>query len=97
MKQFEISASEVMSFLKEEDFSASVVSLHRLCYQDMSEYLAANMLEYSPDIGYHWAEIHHKSWSYRKYTGYMHCIDQLNDVYETGRISRNHLSPRASA
>lgn len=85
MEQFETSVSTVMSFLKEENFSASVISLHRLCYQDISEYLSNNMLEYSPDIGYLWIEIHHNCWVYRKYTGYKHCIDQLNDVFLTGK------------
>lgn len=97
MEQFETSVSTVMSFLKEENFSASVICQHRLCYQAVSEYLSSNMLEYSPDIGYLWIEIHNNCWGYRKYTGYKHCIDQLNDVFLTGKISLDHLSPRCSA
>lgn len=58
MKQFETSINTVMSFLKEEKFSPSVVSLHRLCYQAIATYLSNNMLEYSPDIGYQWIEMH---------------------------------------
>ena len=97
MKQFETSVNTVMSFLKEEHFSASVISLHRLCYQAIGEYLSCNMLQYAPNIGYQWIEMHHGCWSYRKYTGYKHCIDQLNDIVLTGKVSINHLAPRYSA
>ena len=97
MEQFETSVSTVMSFLKEENFSASVISLHRICYQAIATYLSSNMLEYSPDIGYQWIEMHHSCWDYRKYTGFKHCIDQLNDVFLTGKVSLEHLSPRCSA
>ena len=97
MEQFETCVSTMMSFLKEENFSASVISLHRLCYQAIATYLASNMLEYSPDIGYQWIEMHHSCWDYRKYTGFKHCIDQLNDVFLTGKVSLEHLSPRCSA
>ena len=97
MEQFETCVSTMMSFLKEENFSASVISLHRLCYQAIATYLSSNMLEYSPDIGYQWIEMHHSCWDYRKYTGFKHCIDQLNDVFLTGKVSLEHLSPRCSA
>lgn len=97
MKQFETSINTVMFFLKEEKFSPSVVSLHRLCYQAIATYLSNNMLEYSPDIGYQWIEMHHDCWDYRKYTGFKHCIDQLNDVFLNGKVSLEHLSPRCSA
>lgn len=36
MEQFETSVSTVMYFLKEENFSASVISQHRLCYQSIA-------------------------------------------------------------
>lgn len=65
MEQFETCVSTMMSFLKEENFSASVISLHRLCYQAIATYLSSNMLEYSPDIGYQWIEMHHDCWNYR--------------------------------
>ena len=94
MEQFETSVSTVMSFLNEENFSASVISLHRLCYRAIATYLSSNMLEYSPDIGYQWIAMYHGCWNYRKYTGFKHCIDQLNDVFLNGKISLDHLSPR---
>lgn len=87
MEQFETSVGIVMAFLKEEQFSASVISQHRLCYQEISEYLSNTNLKYVPDIGYQWIESHYDCWNYRKYTGYRHCIDQLNDVFITGEIS----------
>ena len=97
LEQFETSVSTVMSFLKEENFSASVISQHRLCYQSIAMYLASDILEYSPDIGYQWIEMHHDCWNYRKYTGYRHCIVKLNDVFLNGKISPVHLSSRCSA
>lgn len=97
MEQFETSVCTVMSFLKDEAFSASVISQHKLCYENLQEYLIATGLKYSQDIGYQWVELNHDEWNYRKYTSYKHCIDQLNDVLLTGEISLKHLSPRVSA
>lgn len=97
MEQFETCVCTVMTFLKDEKFSASVISLHKLCFQGIQEYLLTNKLEYTPDISYQWVEANHDSWNYRKYTGYRHCIDQLNDVFANGKISLDHLSPRSSA
>ena len=97
MEQFETSVCTVMTFLKEKNYSASVISQHKLCYQGIREYLISNGLEYSKDIGYQWIETNHNNWGYRKHTGYRHCIDQLNDVFVSGHISLDHLSPRSSA
>lgn len=97
MEQFETCVCTIMTFLKEKNYSASVISQHKLCYQDIREYLISNKLEYSKNVGYQWIENSRDNWGYRKHTGYRHCIDQLNDVFVSGHISLDHLSPRSSA
>jgi len=97
MKQLEKSISKVMSILKDEQYSPSVISLHRLCYQEITEYILVNKLSYLPDVGCKWIETHRDSWSYRKYTGYRHCINQLNDVFQTGNILTEHFYYRFPA
>lgn len=42
MKLLEKNVNIVMTFLKAEGFSPSVVSLHRLCYQALSDYLSVH-------------------------------------------------------
>jgi integrase len=97
MEQYETNVATVMNFLKANDFSPSVISLHRLCYQELKDYLLDSNLCYSTEIAYQWIESSQASWNYRKYTGWRHCIDQLEDVYSMGYISLDHLAYRKSA
>lgn len=96
MEQCETNIATVMKFLKDNDFSPSVISLHRLCYHELKDYLLASNLSYSTEIVYQWIETNQASWNYRKYTGWRHCIDQLEDVYNMGYISLVHLAYRKS-
>lgn len=97
MKQFEVNVTTVMKYLEAESFSPSVISAHRLCYKELYTFLEASGKCYAPEIAYQWIEDNKASWSYRRYTGYRHCIDQLEDVRLTGSISLDHLSSRKSA
>ena len=97
MKQFEANVTTIMKFLKAESFSPSVISVHRLCYKELYTFLEASGKCYSPKIAYQWIEDNKATWSYRRYTGYRHCIDQLEDVRLTGSVSLDHLSHRKSA
>jgi len=97
MEQYETNVATVMNFLKVNNFSPSVINLHRLCYQELKDYLLASTLSYSTEIAYQWIKSNQASWNYRKYTGWRHCIDQLEDVYSMGYISLDHLAYRKSA
>lgn len=97
MKQFDKNVQTVMDFLKEEKYSPSVISLHRLCYKEFRHYLLQEGLPYSLIESGKWIEANKDTWSYRHYTGWRHCLAQLNDVYQTGSISLDYLGPHASA
>lgn len=97
MKQFEPNVTAVMKYLKDEGFSHSVISEHRLCYKELCTFLTVSGKNYSPEVVYQWIEDHKSSWAYRQYTGWRHCIDQLEDVRKTGFISLDHLSYRKPA
>lgn len=97
MKQFEANVTTVMKFLEAESFSPSVISEHRLCYKKLYTFLEASGKCYTPEIAYQWTEDNKASWPHWRYTGYRHCIDQLEDVRLTGSISLDHLSYRKSA
>lgn len=86
-----------MKYLETESFCSSVISTHRLCYKELYAFLTASGKNYSPETAYQWIEDHKSFWSYRKFTGWRHCIDQLEDVRKTGSISLDHLSYRRSA
>lgn len=91
MEQYKSNVAAVMDFLKSEGFSASTISLHKRCYQELEEFLIATNHPYSYSIASRWMERNQASWDYRKYTGYKHCIQQLEDVWHDGRISPDHL------
>ena len=97
MEQFVKNVTTVMDFLKANGFSPSVISLHRLCYQELKDYLLNSNLRYTTEIAYQWIESNQAIWNYRKYTGWRHCIDQLEDVYNMGCISLDHLAYRKAA
>ncbi|WFR57127.1 tyrosine-type recombinase/integrase [Anaerocolumna sp. AGMB13025] len=97
MEQYETNIATVMDFLKDNDFSPSVISLHKLCYQELKGYLLSLSLNYSTELAYQWIESNQSDWNYRTYTGWRHCIDQLEDVYSMGYISLDHLSCRTPA
>ncbi len=86
-----------MAFLKANGFSSSVISLHKCCYEDLQRYLSDSVTEYSGKTAYQWIESNRQSWNYRKFTGYRHCLDQLEDMLQYGAISPDHLGPRTSA
>ncbi len=91
MEQYKSNVAAVMGFLKSEGFSASTISLHKRCYQELEEFLIATNHPYSCYTASQWIERNQSSWDYRKCTGYKHCIRQLEDVWHGGRISPDHL------
>lgn len=80
MEQYKSNVAAVMGFLKSEGFSASTISLHKRCYQELEEFLIATNHPYSCYTASQWIERNQLSWDYRKCTGYSHCIRQLEDV-----------------
>ncbi len=94
MEQYERNITIVMDFLKRNNFSLSVISLHRTCYQELKDYLLASNFSYSTEIAFQWIESNQVLWHYWKYTGYRHCLNQLKDVYSRGYISSDYLAYR---
>ena len=91
MEQYKTNVATVMAFLKSEGFSPSTISLHKLCYQDLEEFLVTTNQSYSFDTANQWIAVNQVSWNCWRYTGYKHCIKQLEDVFRTGHISADHL------
>ena len=91
MEQYKSNVAAVMEYLKDEGFSASTISLHKLCYQGLGNFLVATDQTYSFDAASQWIAANQSFWNYRKYTGYKHCIQQLEDVCRTGSILADHL------
>lgn len=91
MEQYKSNVAAVMEYLKDEGFSASTISLHKLCYQGLEDFLVATDQPYSFEAASQWIAANQSFWNYRKYTGYKHCIQQLEDVCRTGIILADHL------
>jgi site-specific recombinase XerD len=97
MEQYETNVAIVMDFLKGKGFSSSVISQHKICYQELKVFLLASNLSFSAEIASKWIEANQAGWKYKKYTGWRHCINQLNDIYSMGCISLDHLAFRKPA
>lgn len=91
MEQYKSNVAVVMEYLKDEGFSASTISLHKLCYQELEVFLVTTDQSYSFEAASQWIAANQSFWNYRKYTGYKHCIQQLEDVCRTGSILADHL------
>lgn len=97
MEQYDKNVTVILEFLIAEKFSASVISLHRLCYKALRKHLTEEKILYSPDDAYRWIDDNKACWTYRQHTGWKHCVDQLEDVYTNGFILPGHLGTRRSA
>lgn len=97
MEQYDKNVTVILEFLIAEKFSASVISLHRLCYKALRKHLTEEKILYSPDAAYRWIDDNKACWTYRQHTGWKHCVDQLEDVYTNGFILPGHLGTRRSA
>ena len=97
MEQYDMNVNLVMEFLKSNGYSSSVVSLHRLCYKEFRKCLDETGIPYSSSQAQLWLESNKHKWSYRNYTSRRHCLYQLEDIYQSGAISPDHLGPHASA
>lgn len=97
MEQYETNVDTVMKFLKANDFSPSTISLHKLCYQELKAYLFASRLSYVSETAYHWIDVNKPFWNYKKYAGWRHCVDHLDDIYHNGKIANEHLGYRKPA
>lgn len=97
MEQYDKNVTVILEFLIAENFSTSVISLHRLCYKALRKHLTEEKILYSSDAAYRWIDDNKACWTYRQYTGWKHCVDQLEDVYTNGLILPEHLDARRSA
>lgn len=97
MELYEKNVTIIMNFLKANNYSASVISQHKICYRELKKYLLDNNVHYSLHMAYQWIHSQQHLWTPHKYAGCKYCIKQLDDVYETGEISQRHLGPRKSA
>lgn len=97
MNLYDSNVKKVMSFLAEHDYSPSHMSLHRVCYREFRAFLVATDQMYSAEQAVNWLDSNKFNWSKRRYLGYLHCMKQLEDVYQTNCIQLEHLSPQHSA
>ena len=97
MERYDKNVTVILEFLVAENFSASVISLHRLCYKALRKHLTEEKIFYSSDAAYRWIDDNKACWNYRQHTGWTHCVDQLEDVYAKGHILPDHLGVRKSA
>ena len=97
MNQYDSNVQKVMAFLVDHDYSPSHISLHRVCYREFRSFLVATEQMYSVEQTVNWLDSNKFKWSKRRYLGYSHCLEQLEDVYKANEIQPEHLSPQYSA
>lgn len=96
MSQYEMNVNVVMKFLVDMKFCNSVICCHRKCYKELQDFLLVGNQYYSWESGNDWLESHKSLWKDWRYRSYKLYLMQLNDVYNSGKISLEHLGPRGS-
>lgn len=97
MDKYDTNVNLVMEFLRTNEYSATVISAHRICYRELKIYLADIQAGYSFSVALQWLESGQNAWTYRMYTSRRFAVFQLEDVFRNGFVSLEHLGPRASA
>lgn len=97
MNQYDSNVQKVMAFLVDHDYSPSHISLHRVCYREFRKFLVATNQMYSVEQILNWLNSNKSKWNRRRYLGYSHCLDQLEDIFKANEIQPGHLSPQCSA
>lgn len=77
--------------LLDTNYSTSVVYVHKKSYQDFRYYLERTQTEYSFEAGLLWLEKYKEIWKHSKYKANRLAIYQLNDMFNTGTISAQHI------
>ena len=97
MDSYDTNVENVMTFLRSNQYSASVFNQHKNCYKAMRSFLQENNLEYSDQSVAEWLKMIQCTLNQRQYASAKHCMAQLRDMYCHGCILPGHLGPQASA
>jgi site-specific recombinase XerD len=97
MNQYDSNVQNVMDFLVEHNYSPSHISLHKVCYGEFRAFLVVADQKYSAEQTVKWLSYNKFKWSKRRYLGYTHCLEQLEDIYKSNEIQLEHLSSQHSA
>lgn len=88
---------KVIAFLTKNNYSPTHISLHRVCYREFRSFLVATNQMYSMKKAINWLDSNKSEWNKPRYLGYLHCLKQLEDVYQANEIQPEHLSSQHSA
>ena len=80
-----------MRLLETTHYSDSVVYAHKKCLHDFKDYLQRTHTAYSFEAGLSWLETHKRIWEHSKYKANRLVIYQLNDMFNTGKISAHYV------
>lgn len=69
MEQYDKNVNVILEFLVAENISASVISLHRLCYKALRKHLIGEKIFYSSGAAYRWINDNKACWNYKQHTG----------------------------
>lgn len=93
MRQFIEDAQVVFNSVRSPIYKSDSLSFHQKVFSELEDYLQANGLQYSEQTVKKWLaqqkQFSEKEAAYRC----TKCITRLIDVINTGKVSRNHLSP----
>jgi site-specific recombinase XerD len=92
MNQFDQSVERVVSFLREQKYTASTVCAHKKCYSELRTHLTEAGIGYSFETALDWIKQENERWSRRKSANYRHFIVHLDDMDRLGGIPAYHLS-----
>ena len=80
MSSYDDLVEKSIRFLKDNNYSKSTISFHRVCYRDFREYLDENTLIYTNELANSWLEDNKSSWDPKIYCSRRKCLKRLEEL-----------------
>ena len=90
MNNYTQAINQIMTYLEENHYCHTLLSVNRICFLRLGDYLSAEKISYTPQTAEAWYESIKEGLSLQQKSFYRMSLLRLQDVYENGEIRLDH-------
>lgn len=90
MNNYTQATNQIMTYLEENHYCHTLLSVNRICFLRLGDYLSAEKISYTPQTAEAWYESIKEGLSLQQKSFYRMSLLRLQDVYENGEIHLDH-------
>lgn len=90
MNNYTQAINQIMTYLEENHYCHTLLSVNRICFLRLGDYLSAEKISYTPQTAEAWYESIKEGLSLQQKSFYRMSLLRLQDVYENGEIHLDH-------